>query len=289
MAKHGLGRHAAAVINNPDILTLTCVAWICQATYKVSLQLTKISLVLLYMRIFGTVKWFRMLSLGLVVFLVMFSITGSTAGLLECTPVRSAWDFTIKNRTCVNTYALFLTNGVLNTATDVVVLIMPLPLIFQLKVSMGQKLALLPIFLLGIFCIIVSTLRMVVLVGGFSTDSTWDIETHLWSIVEMNVALICACLPAARLLLGRIFPKTFGNLSALNPRSHSGSNPTWESRTWGGSGWSRVDSSRTPDNSSTFQMTNANKGSESSSDNIEHIESQRVMGIQRTVTYKVEY
>ena len=33
----------------------------------------------------------------------------------------------------------------------------------------------------------------------------------LWSIVEVNVGVICACMPALRQLLGRVFPKILGS------------------------------------------------------------------------------
>jgi hypothetical protein len=45
-----------------------------------------------------------------------------------------------------------------------------------------------------------------------STNPTWDNwEVTNWSTIEVNVGIICACLPTARLLLVRIFPALGGS------------------------------------------------------------------------------
>jgi hypothetical protein len=36
-----------------------------------------------------------------------------------------------------------------------------------------------------------------------------DILSSLWTIIESNIAIVCACLPACRLLLSAIFPHLF--------------------------------------------------------------------------------
>lgn len=41
-----------------------------------------------------------------------------------------------------------------------------------------------------------------------STNPTWDnLAVTTWSTVEINVGIICACMPSLRVLLVRIFPK----------------------------------------------------------------------------------
>lgn len=42
-------------------------------------------------------------------------------------------------------------------------------------------------------------------------NPTWDFyEVGLWSTVEINVGIICVCLPSVRLLLARLFPRIMG-------------------------------------------------------------------------------
>jgi hypothetical protein len=45
----------------------------------------------------------------------------------------------------------------------------------------------------------------------------------MWSTIEINVGIICACMPAIRLLLLRTFPKIIGSSQdSSNPNSNSG-------------------------------------------------------------------
>lgn len=74
------------------------------------------------------------------------------------------------------------------------------------------------IFMLGCFVSVVSVLRLVHLmrVDLNSNDYTWKMkEVLLWSVVEVNVGLVCACLPslkpAVQLLgLGRLMSSRYG-------------------------------------------------------------------------------
>lgn len=44
-----------------------------------------------------------------------------------------------------------------------------------------------------------------------SSNPTWD-QWNLvyWSTIEVNVGMICTCLPSMRLILLRVFPRLFG-------------------------------------------------------------------------------
>lgn len=59
---------------------------------------------------------------------------------------------------------------------------------------------------------VVSILRLQSLVQfANSMNPTWDnLAVTLWSTVEINVGIICVCMPSLRVLLVRIFPKFLG-------------------------------------------------------------------------------
>ena len=49
---------------------------------------------------------------------------------------------------------------------------------------------------------------------GLTADPTWDnIPTIFWSTLETTSAVFCACMPAMRAGLVRLFPKVFGGAS----------------------------------------------------------------------------
>jgi hypothetical protein len=60
---------------------------------------------------------------------------------------------------------------------------------------------------------IVSILRLKSLVtfGADSMNPTWDfLNVGVWSTVEINVGIICICMPSLRLFLVRLFPRLLG-------------------------------------------------------------------------------
>lgn len=58
-----------------------------------------------------------------------------------------------------------------------------------------------------------SALRLQSLIHFAKSDNpTWDQwTTAYWSIIEINVGMICSCLPTLRLILVRLAPETFGS------------------------------------------------------------------------------
>lgn len=69
---------------------------------------------------------------------------------------------------------------------------------------------------------IVSILRLqsIIQFRAGSLNPTWDyFDVSIWSVVEINVGLICICLPSFRVLLVRLFPKLQGTTEQLYGRS----------------------------------------------------------------------
>jgi hypothetical protein len=65
---------------------------------------------------------------------------------------------------------------------------------------------------------VVSILRLQSLVHFVtSTNPTWDqYDVGKWSTIEINVGIMCACMPAIRVILVRLFPKVLGNTTKSN-------------------------------------------------------------------------
>ncbi|KAK0732108.1 GPCR, PTH11-type, partial [Lasiosphaeris hirsuta] len=211
MVQHGFGHHLA-VLAPADREHALRTFWLAQMTYKVSLQLTKVALLMFYMRIFRHVTWFKKVSLATIAFLAVYLVTTCVTSVMQCTPVAKAWDADLDGA-CIQVAKFFIFNGAVALATDVIVLMLPLPLIWGLQLPLGQKLALIPVFGLGIFVVVVSTLRLYALIARPQTDTTYDLWSTLWTIIELNLAIMCASLPSVRVLLVRLFPSVFKNSS----------------------------------------------------------------------------
>jgi hypothetical protein len=70
---------------------------------------------------------------------------------------------------------------------------------------------------------VVSCLRLQSLVTfAASVNPTWDqVEAVNWSNIEINVGIICACLPTLRVMLARIFPNMMGTTKASSHAHHA--------------------------------------------------------------------
>lgn len=106
--------------------------------------------------------------------------------------------------------------SLVNVVTDIVLLALPIPYIWNLHSPAFQRIVLIGIFSLGVFVSVVSIVRLTILMGlnlG-KADITYSMaQVFIWSLVEVNIGLVCACLPslrpAVRLLgLGRLFPSS---------------------------------------------------------------------------------
>ncbi|TVY80510.1 Satratoxin biosynthesis SC1 cluster protein, partial [Lachnellula suecica] len=185
LVKYGLGHHADTLDESDFEGTLKWL-WVSVLFYNLSLTLSKLSLVVQYLRIF---------TLFTTIFL--------------CVPVNAFWKMNKAGARCINLTFLWFFNAATNILTDVVIILLPLPAIMALKLSTKQKIGLMIIFMLGIFGCLVSILRLrSIYTTSHSKDVPWDgVGSAIWSNIEVNVVIICASLPTIKPLVSKIFPR----------------------------------------------------------------------------------
>jgi hypothetical protein len=97
----------------------------------------------------------------------------------------------------------------------VAIAVLPLPVIKSLNLPRRQRLALTFVFCLGGITCIVSLLRLQSLYAvSVSKDISWDNPmAALWSNLEVQIGIICSCLPTLKSSLTRFFPRIFASSS----------------------------------------------------------------------------
>ncbi|KAI1391069.1 uncharacterized protein F4822DRAFT_171479 [Hypoxylon trugodes] len=189
--------------------------WISPPLWGLSSALIKMSIVTSYRRIWTSPR-FKLFTTTLVIFLAIFGLTLFLAGILACIPVSLSWaPPTPSSRTsdhCLDIPTFMFATSVLNTFFDILILALPVPLVKRLQIAPRQKAALTAVFTVGLVVVVASVMRLVVI---YRLDATTDpseggVELGLWSGVELNVAIICSCLPTLRPMLARMFPKLLG-------------------------------------------------------------------------------
>lgn len=120
-----------------------------QVLYFTNAVLTKVSILLLYHRIFGVVRKFHyalyvagFLATGYWIACTILAFTG-------CHPLAKNWDKAVPGG-CVNLIAFFRWNGICNLIIDFLILCLPLPMVWRLNIAVKQKITLSAIFMLGL-------------------------------------------------------------------------------------------------------------------------------------------
>ena len=153
-----------------------------------------------------------------------------------------AWDRTVVAK-CLDVNLLAYATGGIAVGFDIIILLLPIPQLVKLKMNMRKKLNVLFMFSLGsmyvtlprshVFLHVAATLPVYYIADkDFSacvtsmvrlkylaefaktTDASYDNTIPvLWSILEISIAIICACLPALRALFSHYLPRVFPNMS----------------------------------------------------------------------------
>ncbi|KAI1653885.1 hypothetical protein F4813DRAFT_242352 [Daldinia decipiens] len=95
----------------------------------------------------------------------------------------------------------FVVMGLISVVSDLYILVLPFPILLTLQVSRKRRVGLCLVFLTAIIGIVSSCLVFyfrIVLWRNDTDDSTWNVAaSYLTVAVEMNVAVIVSCTPAA--------------------------------------------------------------------------------------------
>ncbi|KAI9674703.1 MAG: hypothetical protein M1817_001606 [Caeruleum heppii] len=201
LCKYGLGIHQY------ELPLTTFAPWfllwnvITQAFYPWAITFVKVSILLLYLRIFsGTKRKVRWMIHATIWFVVAYNFAGFWVVVFSCRPVEKAYDLTIKGGSCVNRNGLAIAGTVLNIFTDLVMVVIPMPLVWALQLPIRQKIGVSLIFLTAFLGCIMSILRLtstIPILGNF--DLTWyQLEPFMWTVIELWVGICAGCMPAMR-------------------------------------------------------------------------------------------
>ena len=118
-------------------------------TYGLTITLVKISILLLYRRIFDTPA-LRRVTLILGALCMCWFLASVLGELFLCSPLSASWDpRSMFTRNCGNLKAYLMGVTVSNMLLDFVILCTPLPLVWSLHLPRRKKLEVCGIFLLG--------------------------------------------------------------------------------------------------------------------------------------------
>ncbi|KAJ6259646.1 hypothetical protein Dda_5284 [Drechslerella dactyloides] len=100
--------------------------------------------------------------------------------------------------------------------TDVIIWVIPMPMVFQLKLYPRERILALFTFSLGAVACVASCIRLDTLVkfDQYSAESSTYLLIDAWTMIELYLAIICASAPAIRALAIHYAPKILNSVGS---------------------------------------------------------------------------
>ncbi|KAJ6787530.1 hypothetical protein PWT90_02785 [Aphanocladium album] len=201
--KYGQGHHAWEV-SPEDNSNMRKWLYAGTVVYCPASYFTKVTLLLIIARIFA-VKPF--VARGIYIFMALLFIAYfpiQMVKILVCNPIKAYWDTSVKG-TCRNQTQLFYADISLAMITDLFILILPIPLTWNLEAPRSMKIKVMLLLGAGGIATAVTTYRQVLAVHFMhTTDPTADFAVIIVTVLlELSIGLVCSCLPVFNMLAER--------------------------------------------------------------------------------------
>ncbi len=179
--------------------------------YNLTLTLSKIAIVVQYLRLLPVTR-FRNACYGVLGLLVSCGAWGICSNIFLCHPVPYAWNKSIPGGGCMNQSVIWFTNAGMNIALDVLVFALLIYIIPDGRISRPQGIILIIMFVLGATATLLSCVRVhfIDVIANTADLPRDNVPLAILSVVEVNIAVISACMPVMRPLFALIIPKHFG-------------------------------------------------------------------------------
>jgi len=116
--------------------------------YVVAVYFAKLTIAVLLHRIFGVNNKFRVAALIVISTWTLYSIIALCLIVFECSPIRKAWNPLLPGH-CIDIIHLGVSSGLVAIAYDVILLMLPIPMVLRLQLAKKMKLAIIGIFMTG--------------------------------------------------------------------------------------------------------------------------------------------
>ncbi|KAI3543832.1 integral membrane protein [Colletotrichum abscissum] len=207
--RYGLGRDIWT-LQPYEITMFLKLLFVLQLFYISGLAVIKASVIYLYIRVFN-IQGFRTLLWCTQIFNFLLGGGYILLSLVQCQPFQHYWNGWDGEQDghCADLNTIGLTHVAFNIALDVWMLILPATQLYKLNMELKKKIGVMAMFSVGVFLTSVSIVRiksLLVFATSFNitAECLWGI---IWSYVELCVGIFVACMPAARQLAWRFFPK----------------------------------------------------------------------------------
>ncbi|EXJ87021.1 hypothetical protein A1O3_03978 [Capronia epimyces CBS 606.96] len=198
--------------------------WSSNITYNLAVLLLKDSLLFQYLR-FSIDVGYRRACWALGTIITAYGVAALFVSIFSCQPISYSWNSNVPGGKCIDFLTFWLFNASFNSATDIIVCVLPTPVLRALRLPRKQLGILACIFLLGAFVCIASIVRLFAVYSA-TVNNQNDPAIAIWSAVEVNIGIICACLPSLRHPVTQLWPRILARHQRLTAHEASSESPT---------------------------------------------------------------
>ncbi|KAL9011941.1 MAG: hypothetical protein Q9173_003252, partial [Seirophora scorigena] len=146
---HGVGK-PISTLNPADISQALGAFWGSQILYELTINLTKMSILFLYLRVFPSLQnpRFTRAVVAVMRFIAMYMFISIVVTIFQCNPIKRRWDHSIPGR-CIDMTAFWYANSTSNIISAAVTLGLPVKMIWNLQLPRSDKVGLYIVFGLG--------------------------------------------------------------------------------------------------------------------------------------------
>ncbi|THW00783.1 MFS general substrate transporter [Aureobasidium pullulans] len=224
----GLGRHEDDVLSSWQG-SLRRSQYAFSVLYNPALMAEKTSILVFYLSLSKTNRTFRWATIATLFVVNAAGIALTLVTLFQCSPVGAAFRYPVPAvHHCTDIITIYLSSAPVNIITDLAILFLPMPILTSMRLPKKQKTILVITFGFGLFVAIVDIVRIAYLQSASTyrlnqilhfqkdsstgrdadvTDFSWYASySFMWSAIEVNVGIMCACVPALKPLVSRFMP-----------------------------------------------------------------------------------
>ncbi|KAL4733771.1 hypothetical protein BDV11DRAFT_209946 [Aspergillus similis] len=210
---HGLGKNIWTVPFS-DISETLKLFFIEEVLYTICTALIKLSMLFLYLRLFPNALLRTAVCVSLAI-TSLWALGSFFAQVFSCKPISyywKQWDGEHEGR-CSSHNSLLLAHSIINIFLDILVIALPMPVLARLQMSIEKRVGVCLMFAAGLVVTVISVLRLVETVGFNDTaNPTKDfVPVGVWSLLEIDVGIMCSCMPGIRALTKRLYTTLFRN------------------------------------------------------------------------------
>jgi hypothetical protein len=209
-----------------------------QLLYNPILCLVKASIMLFLMRLGDQRRVIRYSLTAFFVFNIGHMIAVFFGVLTQCLPIHMYWDHPYTdqiidgklvnpNLTSIDAEAFSMSTTSIAILTDILILIIPIAMVWPLRLNWRKKLAIGCVLSLGWIVVVIALIRLKSFYDLFNVvnpDPTYALGVTI-SVVEVNVAITLSCGPAINSMITRFAPKLFASRGASSYTAHTAEDP----------------------------------------------------------------